>query len=208
MKKLFFILFLIPLLSNCQDQKIVAAGDTIDVQHGYNSDNQSPTVIEHNDTIIVVGKNPKYVELYNGRMSMGLKYKLPKGIYINYQLKGKYWKKVYVNGGYNDFNGEIVKEKYRGHLSSITTYGEDSLVMGLAKSFKYNPTEKRLILIGAVTYQKGVKNGVAIEYYDNGNIRYVGNYKDGKEHGTWFGFSEQKGGSVVEFKYQDGKRVD
>lgn len=206
MRKLIFILFLTPLFSYGQDQKVIIAGDTM-IVHGYNPDSQSPTIIEHNDTIIVVGKNPDYVELRNG-MSMGLKYKLPKGTYLYYQLKGKYWKKVYINNGYNDLSGEIIKEKYRGHLSSIVTYGKDSLVTGLAKSFKYNPYLQKVILIGAITYQKGVKNGIAIEYYDNGNIRYVGNYKDGKEHGTWFGFSEEKGVGVAEFKYQEGKRID
>ena len=85
-------------------------------------------------------------------------------------------------------SGEIIKEKYRGHLSSIVTYGEDSLVTGLAKPFKYNPYLQKEILIGAITFQKGVKNWVVMEYYDNGNIRYVGNYKDGKEQWNmvWF----------------------
>lgn len=63
---------------------------------------------------------------------------------------------------------------------------------------------------GLINYSKGIKEGVSVEYYNssNGKIRSVGNYKGGKEHGSWFFFSYDNPPNVVEIKYDNGEIID
>ena len=45
------------------------------------------------------------------------------------------------------------------------------------------------------------------EYYDNQNIKYEGNYKDGKLDGLWKSYYEN-GQLKNERNYNDGKKMD
>lgn len=152
------------------------------------------------DTVIVVGKNPKYINLYKGSIDNGLHYKLPKGTYYYYTLKSKYKNKIPLN------DKQIKDKKYRGSLIQITTYGEDSLKAGISKSFRYDYKTKKDICYGFINYSNGIKEGLSVEYNNNGTIISVGNYKNGKEHGSWFFFGNNPT-EVTEIKYDNGKMI-
>jgi len=191
--------------SNGQNTTVVVAGDTITV-HGYNPNNQDSTIVEPDDTTIVVGNNPKYY-FKNRFQQWELNYKLPKGTYKLYRLNGKYKKKVHTVG-YEVMEKEIAKKKkYRGNLYRIVTFGDDSLKTGTYTLYRYDVKTKKDVCYGLINYSKGIKEGIAVEYYNDGKIRSVGNYKDGKEDGSWFFFGNNPF-EVTEVKYDNGKRLE
>ena len=207
MKKILQILLLIlsvPVFLNGQNKTVIVAGDTMAVD-GYNSNNQDST-IKYNDTIIVVGDNPQYY-FKNRFNKWELKYKLPKGTYKFYWLKGKYWNKVKTIG-YENMEEEILNnKKYRGYLNQITTFGEDSL-RTVVKYFTINPKTSKSVFTGVQHYSNGVLHGIATEYYNDSKIWSVGTYKEGRKHGTWYYFSNEDSTDITEHTYNMGKLVE
>ena len=51
------------------------------------------------------------------------------------------------------------------------------------------------------------KNGLHTEYYDKGQMKYEGNYKDGKKDGKWTRWCCD-GTLRTEENYKDGKLID
>ncbi|SVE57313.1 uncharacterized protein METZ01_LOCUS510167, partial [marine metagenome] len=95
-------------------------------------------------------------------------------------------------------------------LLPITTFGEtmDDLVErdGLFyKKFTVVPftgeiTEKTL----QGTFRNGKKDGLWVEYYEDGQLSYKGTYKDGKQDGPWVYYSD-KGQLQSKGTYRDGE---
>lgn len=135
------------------------------------------------DTIIVVGNNPKYIYSGKGNLRI-LHHKLPKGIYYVYDLKSKYKNKI-------SFEDErITAKKYRGSLNQISIYGEDSLMTGLTKYFRYNYKTNKDECYALQHFENGMLNGFEIEYNTTGGIKSIGKNLNGKKHGTWFYINE------------------
>lgn len=55
-----------------------------------------------------------------------------------------------------------------------------------------------------INYSKGVRQGKAIEYYSNGQIKFEGAYKNDKYHGKWIGY-HSNGQLKVEHSWEEGK---
>ncbi|MBX2959432.1 MAG: hypothetical protein KF732_05690 [Flavobacteriales bacterium] len=148
------------------------------------------------DTIIVVGNNPKYIYSYKGIIYGGLHYKLPKGTYYAYDTKSKYKNKI-------SFEDErITAKKYRGNLIRISSYGEDSLLTGITKHFRYNYKTNKDECYSLQHFEKGLLNGFEIEYNTTGSIRSIGKNLNGKKHGVWFYINENPF-SVTEIEYDN-----
>ena len=74
----------------------------------------------------------------------------------------------------------------------------------LNESFQFNFTDVALLLINRVG-KDGKKEGEHLSYYENGQLKWEGNYKDGKLDGEWLHYYEN--GEVKEkSNYKDGTR--
>jgi len=162
-----------------------------------------PSFLFGQDTIIVVGNNPKYLDIHTGLYG-GLYSKLPKGTYCVYRLKNKYKNKI-------SFKDEKIKnKKYRGKLIRISTYGKDSLLTGTSRYYSYNYKTNKVECYGIQHYKNGKLNGFEIEYtmYSSPReIRSIGKYLNGKKHGVWFYFSGNPF-TITEIEYNKGTIVD
>ncbi len=81
-------------------------------------------------------------------------------------------------------NGQV---KVEGPLDS------DGLKMGEWHAYFENGNK-----LSSSTYVKGINNGYSIVWYPNGNVRYFGDYKNGKKTGKWSFYSED--GTLFEEK--------
>ena len=56
--------------------------------------------------------------------------------------------------------------------------------------------------------RKGIKVGKWIGYYENGQLKYKSNYKDGKREGEYLTYQVDEDGKIwVKGNFKDGKRV-
>lgn len=56
-------------------------------------------------------------------------------------------------------------------------------------------------------YENGLRQGKSKVFYDNGSVRIKQEYYEGKPHGTWVFYDEEKD-KVLEVDYNKGEKID
>ena len=100
------------------------------------------------------------------------------------------------------FSGYFVKGNMSENecLSGGSTASPDMM----NEPFQFNYTDVALLLTNRVG-KDGKKEGVHLSYYENGQLKWEGNYKDDKQDGEWLHYYES-GQLFAKENYKDGKR--
>ncbi len=106
----------------------------------------------------------------------------------------------YLNGERNGKGKEYGKGYYYGKLIFEGEYvnGRRS---GKGKSYGYDDSKKHIILLFDGEYLNGIKNGKGKEYYRNGNLKFEGEYLNGK---IWNGKGYNIDG-ILDFEIKNGE---
>ena len=120
------------------------------------------------------------------------------------QIKGNWVGLISMNYKPTFFNENITNGyAFNGFLTKIKTDSFDY--------FKFLETENRIISSdleeGKAYLYKGQKyTGLAISFYDNGQLAFAASYKEGKLNGWWRKW-EENGSLFLETEYLDGEMV-
>jgi antitoxin component YwqK of YwqJK toxin-antitoxin module len=91
--------------------------------------------------------------------------------------------------------GEYVEYHPSGGIKIIGIYNDNLEREGLWISYYEDGTKW-----SEAYYSKGMREGHSLTFYPNGNIRYMGEYRDDKKTGTWT-FYDENGKVTSEEKY-------
>jgi len=89
---------------------------------------------------------------------------------------------------------------YYSNKNGPTSYDKKNLVNGTCELYHQNG-EVRVIQ----NYVDGKREGCWKVFHENGQLEYITHFKDGKENGSHEGYYEQ-GGLLIKGNFKDGKR--
>ena len=106
---------------------------------------------------------------------------------------------------------EILNEEYLVQRKNGLRYKKYAKgpFTGIQESFyeNNNPFILRPFLMSRTNFGYGKLDGLGERFHENGQLEYIGNYKDGKKDGPWEFFDED--GNLTETEeYKDGELIE
>ena len=185
MKKLLVVIVFVPLVSLGQMDYYVSANGGLNVREAPEAKAKKVSTLSYGTFVLIESRTAIKLTINDTDKRTG----------VNKQIEGE-WVEIVSE---NNIAGYV----FDGFLTKVKTDSFDYL--------KFIETENRVLYSdleeGQEYLYKGQKyTGLAISFYDNGQLAFAASYKDGKLNGWWRKW-EENGSLFLETEYLDGEMV-